>query len=168
MTLEQAEGLELLLWGMAFVLVAANFGLAIWRARLRRTTGVARYSQRPGRRKRLLFLLGVVLVAAIVLVSVESGTPIALRPALVTLAAAAWLLMAMPGARDSVVGQVGVQYGWHARALSDLEEWRLTGDHLRWRFLGEWVASDAPAELHAELREQLGSANPDRESQFSR
>lgn len=165
MTPEQFQSLEALLWGMACLLVAANLGLALWRTHLRLTTGTPRQVVLSGRKPRRLYLAGIALVALLVLFA---RIPVAQPSALVVLVAAALLLLRAPGERDSVLGTDGVQYGWHARRFPALEEWRLTGDHLRWRLQGEWVSSDVPAALHADLRVQLASANPDRESRFQR
>ena len=165
MTEDNARTLEFLLWTMALALVTANLGLTLWRARLRRTTGPARLLSMPKRKPRRLYLAAIAVVGLLLF---TTGLPIALPPALLVLVAALLLVLRVPGERDSVLGTQGVQYGWHARRFADLEEWRLTGDHLRWRLFGEWVASDAPAALHADLRGQLSAANPERESRFQR
>jgi hypothetical protein len=73
-----------------------------------------------------------------------------------------------PGARDSWLGSSGVRVGFQARRYEELEEWRLIGDHLRWKLFGTWIASDLPKEQHATLRETLERLAPERESRFNR
>ncbi len=80
------------------------------------------------------------------------------------LGAAALLVWLQPSPRDSALGEDGVQRGWHARSFRDLEEWRLTGDHLRWRLFGQWISTDVPAAMHPQVREKLLAICPDKES----
>lgn len=86
--------------------------------------------------------------------------------ALLLLGLSSLLLALSPLAHDADIGERGVRYGWTARALADLEEWRLTGEHLRWKLGGEWVACRIAPEQHASLRERLRQASPERESAF--
>jgi hypothetical protein len=165
MTPEQAQSLELLLRILALVLATALLFLGAWRLRLRRTLGEPRVSVRPGRRVRFVYHAAALAAAAMV---AFSGLEVPLEPALAVLALGVALVALAPGEQDSLLGSQGVQVGWHARRFADLEEWRLTGDHLRLRLFGEWVAVHAPAALHAELRAQLVAANPGRESRFQR
>jgi hypothetical protein len=165
MTSEQAQSLELLLRFLALVLAVALLSLGAWRLRLRRTLGEPRVVVRPGRRARWLYHAAALAAAVGVVVS---GLEVPLAPSLSVLALGVALAALAPGEQDSLLGSQGVQYGWHARRFADLEEWRLTGDHLRLRLFGEWVAVHAPAALHAQLREQLVAANPGRESRFQR
>lgn len=83
-----------------------------------------------------------------------------------TLALAAALLLLSPGPHRQRLGERGVQRGWDARGFDELEEWRVSGDHLRFKVDGEWTAARAPAALHAELREKLRRLRPDHESRF--
>ena len=56
-----------------------------------------------------------------------------------------------------------------ARILrEELEEWRLTGDHLRFRIGPTWLAVGLPAREHAGVRELLLERRPEAESRFSR
>lgn len=165
MTPDQARMLELLLWGLVALLGVSSLVLAAWRVDLNRTVGSARVVERPGRRSRLVYP-ALVLVAAGLLAF--SGLDVPLVPSLAVLALGVTLALLAPGERDSVLGAQGVQQGWHARRFDQLEEWRLTGDHLRWRLFGEWIATHAPAALHAELRAQLAAQSPGRESRFQR
>ena len=79
---------------------------------------------------------------------------------------AIWFLVVHPGADDRVAGRNGVRRGWYVRALQDLEEWRLTGDHLRFRLRGPWEAVPLPVALHQEFAEKLRALAPGRESRF--
>jgi hypothetical protein len=72
-----------------------------------------------------------------------------------------------PGSGDAVCGEEGVQRGWHARRLGELEEWRLAGSHLRFRLFGEWTAVPLAPEHHAAMRARLVAACPERESPFA-
>jgi len=69
-----------------------------------------------------------------------------------------------PGAGDQGCGEEGVFRGWIARRYEDLEEWRLTGDHLRFRLLGEWSAVEVPRDKAAQVRSILQRVVPERES----
>jgi hypothetical protein len=60
-----------------------------------------------------------------------------------------------------------VQRGWHARRLEELEEWRLTGEHLRFRLFGEWTAVPLAPEHHAAMRARLVACCAERESPFA-
>jgi hypothetical protein len=75
----------------------------------------------------------------------------------------AWIL---PGFQDAVLGESGVQRGWIARRFADLEEWRLTGEHLRFRLHGEWTSVPCPPTQQGFVRETLLEVAPDRESRF--
>ena len=87
---------------------------------------------------------------------------------LLVLLLALGLVLLTPGPEDSAVGADGVRAGWEAARYDELEEWRLTGEHLRWRKRGgAWVSSRLPAELQAPVRERLTAVAPDRESRFA-
>lgn len=159
------QSLELFLRALAVLLAVAVLFMAAWRLHLSRTLGSRRAALRPGRRLRWAYH-ATALFAAGLLAFCRLDVP--LLPALIVLGLGIALVALAPGEQDSLLGSQGVQYGWHARRFAELEEWRLTGDHLRWRLFGEWVATIAPAALHAELRAQLTAANPGRESRFQR
>ena len=69
-----------------------------------------------------------------------------------------------PGAADQGCGEEGVFRGWFGRRYEDLEEWRLTGDHLRFRLLGEWGAVEVPRDKAGHVRSILERLVPERES----
>ena len=82
------------------------------------------------------------------------------------LALAALFVALVPGAADRVCGRRGLRRGWTVRALEDLEEWRMTGDHLRFRLGPVWEAVPLAAADQEPLLERLRSAIPERESPF--
>lgn len=86
--------------------------------------------------------------------------------ALASLGVSTALFASSPLAQDADVGERGVRRGWSAREFAQLEEWRLTGEHLRWRLRGEWFACRVPVELHASVRARLQAACAERESPF--
>jgi hypothetical protein len=85
---------------------------------------------------------------------------------LATLLLATGTIALSPSERDACVGEAGVACGWTSRSFRELEEWRLTGEHLRWRVGPRWLACLVPVERHAALRERLAAACGDRESPF--
>ena len=71
-------------------------------------------------------------------------------------------------AGDQICGTHGVRSGVWALSYSDLEEWRLTGEHLRFRYGGVWRAVMIPAELQGPLRSRLEEIPESPESRFKR
>jgi hypothetical protein len=134
------------------------------RGKNRRTTGPARFAQ-PGPRTgwRLLSIPALVLLGVVLWGQVPGASLL-----IAMLVASLGVLWLQPHLLDQVCGQLGVQNGWRSRSFADLEEWRLTGDHLRFRLDGIWVAVPSPSESHEELRGQLLDRCPGRESRFSR
>ena len=82
------------------------------------------------------------------------------------LALALPIVLLSPGPEDSLLGQTGVQRGFYSRHFGELEEWRLTGDHLRYRLFGEWTSAPCPAQEQPRLRELLTRTIPERETPF--
>lgn len=129
----------------------------------RRAVGEVLGTTRAGRGRRRAWLVALALAA---LSSVAMGvSPLAV--AAIALVAGA-IIVVHPDRDDSQWGTEGVARGWHARRYEELEEWRLTGDHLRWRLFGEWTATDVPGAEHDRLRGTLERAAPERESRFDR
>jgi len=87
-------------------------------------------------------------------------------PVLLCLGSALLLAYTTPTTRTAILGEGGVQIGWYARRFESLEEWRLTGDHLRFRLFGEWTSVPCPPAHQAELRAKLEQLVPERESPF--
>jgi hypothetical protein len=94
------------------------------------------------------------------------GPHFELRAAVLALAGAAGLLQ--PSPRESRLGTQGVQRGWDVRRFPQLEEWRLIGDHLRWRLHGEWISTEVPSTKHPELRARLEASAAARENPHGR
>lgn len=72
-----------------------------------------------------------------------------------------------PDFSDQICGDRGVRYGWYLRRFEDFEEWRLTGEHLRFRLFGIWRAVPLPPERHEAFRPLLEEKAPGRESRFA-
>ena len=70
--------------------------------------------------------------------------------------------------RGQACGAAGVQSRCFSYAYEELAEWRLTGDHLRFRVGEVWRAVALPGELHSEVRRQLERLAEGRESRFSK
>lgn len=153
-----------LLWGAVCLLVCGLLVLAAWLARNAAAVGAVEVRVRRRVGIRLALLAGYVLAAACVLALARDLPALPLTLVLVLGLA---LLAASPGFQDSKFGARGVQRGWHARRFAELEEWRLTGDHLRWKLFGTWLATDLPRARHAAAREKLLAAAPERESRFN-
>lgn len=151
-----------------FVAVVEGLGALVVvfavRARQRKKTGAARYSSCAPRHYRNV---ASVLVAAALVALLLRGGELALPGGTALLAALACLWL-RPHAGDEVFGAEGVQRGWQARSFDELEEWRLTGDHLRFRIGPTWLAVGLPAREHAGVRELLLERRPEAESRFSR
>lgn len=155
--------LNVLLWGaLAWsVLGLASVGVLV--VRLRSRIGREAHFDRPFTWSQRLFTVGAAVATAAVVVNWAELMGV-LALAIIALAWATMLIS--PGANDAALGELGVRRGWYARTFEELEEWRLTGDHLRWKLRGEWQASPAPRATHAVLRDKLVALCPERESSF--
>jgi hypothetical protein len=135
----------------------------VLRTRSRATTGSTRHQDLPWRfARRLALAIPLALVAGWALQSgllPATGTLLLVVPALC-------LVVAMPGRLDAILGEQGVARGFEARRFEDLEEWRLTGDHLRWKLHGEWTSSPCPAAEHDAWRRLLEARCGAAESRF--
>lgn len=159
--LEEQLSAALLVPG-AIVWTALLVVLAL-RTRARATTGAARHQDLPRRASRRLALaIPLALVAGWALQAgllPAAGTLLLVVPALC-------LVAATPGRLDAILGEQGVARGFEARRFEDLEEWRLTGDHLRWKLHGEWTSSPCPAAEHDAWRRLLEERCGAAESRF--
>lgn len=155
---------------------ATFFALGLGLLALARTIGVLRAAERrlgptlfaeePRSLMRAL-RLGLVAAAALALaLTWEAGAPGAYASS-VLLVVAATLAYVTPTSASQRYCEHGVRRGFDARRFEELEEWRLAGEHLRWKLDGEWVSCRVPTALHAELRTKLAALNPERESRFS-
>ena len=89
-------------------------------------------------------------------------------PALALLIGGAVILRLSPRPGTRVLGTAGVQSGWQNARFGEFAEWRLSGEHLRFRLEGRlWDAVGAASPKHAELREQLEREVPGRESRYA-
>lgn len=121
-------------------------------------------SRERGARGPRIALFACLAAAAWAVQAQATALPAAVALAVLLLAVGALALS--PWGDEAAIGERGVRRGWSARCYEDLEEWRLTGEHLRWRLRGEWQACRAPLELHAQLRERLRRTCAERESPF--
>jgi hypothetical protein len=132
-------------------------------ARDRRVAGPVLAADHPYRRARRALLVAPQLAA---LLSVWASGAVPALQATALVAMGVLLALVAPGPHDAVCGERGVRRGWHARALAELEEWRLVGQHLRFRLHGEWTSVPVPAASEELVRERLLAACPERQSPF--
>ena len=163
----QSAVLVFLLQATALAQVLAFVFVLAWNGNARKRVGAPIAVVRRRRVWRYVFLAGIALLGLACLAA-DMPLPEAKLPAAAVLGLAAALLAVQPGFADSLCGESGVQIGWHARRFEELEEWRLTGDHLRWRLGALWIACDLPVAEHARMRERLERSAPGRESRFTR
>lgn len=148
---------QILLLAIGLIVAQVLTGLA----RLKVGTVVA--ADRSGTRLRRVLMTALIL-GLLAWILVQRGLwPV---PVLLCLGSALLLVHTTPGVQDAVLGEGGVQRGWHARRFETLEEWRLTGHHLRFRLFGEWTSVPCPPERQADLRARLLQLAPERESPF--
>lgn len=155
-------------WALVACLVHARERI-VARARVGRVL----HAERGSLLARVLFLmvgsgvLGFVLLGCLGILATgawaHAGIWI-LSAALVPLSLAAVVLARPAGGR--ACGARGVRSGSWSHAYGDLEEWRLTGDHLRFRVGAVWRAAALPRGLHPEVREVLVALVGERESRF--
>ena len=157
------ELLELGLWLTAGMVGFAALWTFVRLRRLRAVVGAVRLREHGTRWLRMCELVAT-LVTLVALSFLPAMVPLA--PALGVLVPSLWIFALHPADGDSVWGEEGVQRGWFARRYTEVEEWRLTGDHLRWKLKGSWVACRVPASEHAAMRAKLTALCPDRESRF--
>jgi hypothetical protein len=128
----------------------------------RMTVGIPERREKGTARLLLVF----VPIAVALALAIQLKSEFELVPFLPGLAGVVVCLLFLPRTGSSVLGAKGVRVGWFSRTFEQLEEWRLTGDHLRVRIAGEWRALLVPVEEHPPLRERLEAICPDRESRF--
>lgn len=156
-----------LLFGIVpyFFLVAGFLAVLFMHGKNRRTVGTVLHQDRPERnlRRGLWFALAVLTIALGFVMGI--GT-MAWGFALTLLLLALPIVLLSPGSEDALLGEQGVQRGFYTRHFHELEEWRLTGDHLRYRLFGEWTSAPCPAQDQPRLRELLTRLAPERETPF--
>lgn len=150
---------------VVFLLVVGLLAVAMMRAKNRRTLGCVLAAELPGQRLRRWGMSALLLGVLVALVVAGPDQRVLGIGCLWTLPALglAWL---GPGFQDALLGEEGVQRGWYSRRFDELEEWRLAGDHLRFRLFGEWTAVPCPPAEQSRLRQRLERVNGGRESPF--
>lgn len=152
------------LFVVCLALLAAGLTLTLAMiARARRAVGQPIAAEHPQRRARQLALIGA---QAIALALVLARRDLPLELVIPCLILAATLAAIAPGFSDAICGETGVQRGWYARRFEDLEEWRMIGEHLRFRLFGEWTSVPLPPNEQPKIREKLLTLCPARESRF--
>ena len=146
-----------------FVLLAAGSVLAVHTNRAAAARlGAVLVAERPHRRARAVGAATLLLVAVLSLAFGGSLAP----EAVLTLSMGILLLALAPSMDDRAVGADGVLVGWDARRYEELEEWRLTGEHLRFKLRGVWTAVPVPEALQREVRGKLEERIPERQSVY--
>lgn len=163
MTVEGEAGPVGLLWLPLFLLVPALVAVLAAENRARAVTGPAIVSERPGLVLRRVLVAGSQVALLAVLVLRADLPQDAVGECLMLGALLAWIT---PGSQDAVLGELGVRRGWSARRFEDLEEWRLTGEHLRFRLAGEWTSVPCPPPQQPRVRGMLLDSNAAAESRF--
>ena len=133
------------------------------RARALRVVGAPLHRSERGTHLRGLGALFLVLVALATRAGSGDAPPWAL-PILAATLVCTWLL---PQESEFVYGEGGLSVGWTIVGWSDLEEWRMTGEHLRFRLNGRWRALPIPAAKREELRAILEEKSAAAESPFA-
>lgn len=147
---------------------AVSVGGCLWTlaARRRRARVLGRDVWRGSRTRawRVAFTLADLALMAVAF----TQDSVLVAPTLVLLVAALASVWLSPGSEEGVCGEGGVAVGWDAARFGELAEWRLIGDHLRFRTTGEWRAVELPRSEHAAMRARLTACCAERESVFSR
>lgn len=154
------------LW-MGLVLAALALLRTVWLLRTASArVGPLLHAEEPRSLARALrlALVSAALVALAVTWTEQGEGALACSALVGVLALLAWIT---PSSFSQRVGQHGVRRGFDVRRFEELEEWRLSGEHLRWKLDGEWTACRLPTEQHAALREKLVALVPSRESRFA-
>ena len=114
-------------------------------------------------RMRLASLVALLAVLAVALVS---DGELSLALSLPTLLLTAAVVLTRPSAADGVVGRFGVRRGWGVHGLNELQEWRLTGEHFRFRVDQRWFAVPLPQSKHGPFEFELELRAPERRSPY--
>lgn len=131
--------------------------------RARRALGVPLWRAGRARAARAA-VLALLAASALAFAGVHGALPLSVGGAL---ALAGAITLARPGTDEEACGARGVRRGWTACGFHELDEWRLAGEHLRFRVGPRWLAVRLPAEHHAPTRERLLQAVPERESRLA-
>jgi len=157
MSTDEVTSPEGLVWLPVFVLLPSLLGVLAADKRAKAIVGARIAEDRPGRwARRILLGAPQLLALAVVLLRDDLGQDSPAECLFLGLLLA-WLV---PGTRDAVLGETGVQSGWTARRFEDLEAWYMTGSHVGFRIHGEWAEAPCPPGQQARIREALVAANP--------
>jgi len=163
--------LHLILW-IALIELVLVASYLLWR-RLAAARRLGRSLQSTAPRQvwqRLVFALVWLAAASFWIpgLGVEVADESLRGPALALLIGGAVIMRLSPRPGIRVLGTTGVQSGWQNACFGEFIEWRLSGEHLRFRLDGRlWDAVDAASQVHAELREQLERVAAGRESRYT-
>jgi hypothetical protein len=154
---------EALVWLPVYVLLPSLLAVFAVDKRAKATVGPRIAEDHPRRwTRRILLCAPQALVLAIVLLRDDLGQDSPAECLFLGLLLG-WMV---PGTRDAVLGETGVQSGWIARRFEDLEAWYLTGSHLGFRIQGEWAEAPCPPAQQVRVREILVAANPSGETRL--
>ena len=156
--------MEWTLWWAAGGAGLACLTHAMARIRARKRVGEILCSSVGARGWRLVYRCAV---AGVLVWTLLLGVLPWLPVALLFLLSALVVTLSFPSG-DQACGALGVRSGSWAFSYSELEEWRLTGEHLRFRHGGVWRAVRVPGPLQVALRSRLEAAVGDTESRFKR
>jgi hypothetical protein len=160
----QAEADQVrLLWLPLYLIVPALVAVMAAEGRARAVTGPAIAAERPGLVLRRVLVAGTQAALLAVLLLRGDLPQDLVAECLMLGILLAWIT---PGSQDAVLGELGVRRGWSARRYEDLEEWRLTGEHLRFRLAGEWTSVPCPPPQQPRVRGMLVESNAAAESRF--
>jgi hypothetical protein len=152
-----------LLWLPLFLIVPALVAVMAAEGRARAVTGPAIAAERPGLVLRRVLVAGSQAALLGVLLLRGDLPQDLVAECLMLGVLLAWIT---PGSQDAVLGELGVRRGWSARRFDQIEEWRLTGEHLRFRLAGEWTSVPCPPPQQPRVRAMLVEANAAAESRF--
>ena len=159
---DRLRDVETPLWIAALWPLTACAVHALERASVKRRVGAVLHAEpAPDYVSMAYCCLGILLI-----VSVTGPAPPLPSCALIVLSSAAVVLARYQ--RGGACGDAGVRSGCFSYTYGDLEEWRLTGDHLRFRVGAVWRAVALPEPLHAEVRGLLENYAGERETRFKR
>lgn len=128
----------------------------------RRAVGETIHAVRASRARKAARAASAIVALAL---SASWPAPMGAIGALLALVSLA-LAVLSPEELERVCGTDGVRSGWESARYEDLVEWRLTGDHLRFRARGEWTAVDLPRASQELVRERLEARCAAAESRF--
>lgn len=128
----------------------------------------SKVSEPRGGARRIGLLLAWVAAASFWIPGVGAADESLRLPAAVLLAGGVVLLTLSPRPGVRVLGANGVQSGWNHASFEQFAEWRLSGEHLRFRLDGRlWDAVEVAPGARTELRERLERVAPGRESRYA-